>query len=31
MAEEVGISNVFLQAILTKEFGLEHILPKFVP
>jgi hypothetical protein len=31
MAEEVGISNVFLQAILTKGFVLEHILLKFVP
>jgi hypothetical protein len=31
MAEEVGISNIFLQAILTKDFGRKHVLPKFVP
>lgn len=31
MAEEVGIFYVFLQAILTIDFGLEHVLPKFVP
>jgi hypothetical protein len=31
MVEEVGISNIFLQAIITTGLGLEQVLPKFVP